>query len=295
LFILTLSSINSIFAQDSTNFIVNTNVIWSGMTTSDPFDPSWAHSYYIRFREDTIIDNKLYTKVWESEDSLATDWRLRGLIKEENRKVFYRGLNHAEDLLQYDFSLKKNDTLTVTYADYNMPIKMKVENVDTVSVNGIMRHRISLVDLHNRVRDTWIEKIGSMKGILKSCFYAAGGIPYLLCVYENMNKIYGNTLYPNCYYTEKSINNAVQVSLHQKMSVYPNPVLGELFVQPSSANDESYTLEMFSVKGELVKTECLEAGSNLYRINTGSLRNGIYFLRLISDSGKYDEKVIVKE
>jgi hypothetical protein len=77
--------------------------------------------------------------------------------------------------------------------------------------------------------------------------------------------------------------------------VYPNPVSGKLFVQQTSNIDEVFTLEMYSVKGELLKTECLEPGSMLHRIDTSWLRNGIYILRLISDSGKYDEKVIVKE
>jgi len=245
--ILTLSSINSIFAQDSTNFIVNTNVIWSGMTTSVPIDPSrWAHSYYIRFREDTIVDNKLYTKVWVSEDSLATDWRLRGLIKEENKKVFYRRLDYAEDLLQYDFSLKKNDTLTVKYADYNMPIKMKVENVDTVSVNGIMRKRMNLVDLYDQVRDTWIEKIGSMKGILKSCFYAAGGIPYLLCVYEDNIRIYNNSKYNECFYTTRSFINSAKALDMAQMEVFPNPFNHRFTI---NSNAQLKSLEVFDALG----------------------------------------------
>jgi hypothetical protein len=76
---------------------------------------------------------------------------------------------------------------------------------------------------------------------------------------------------------------------------FPNPISSEVFIQSSSDTEEAYTLEMYSVKGELVKTECLEPGSTLHRIDTSSLRNGVYILRLISDSGKYDEKVIVKE
>jgi len=80
-----------------------------------------------------------------------------------------------------------------------------------------------------------------------------------------------------------------------QFKVYPNPVSGELFIQSSSNINEGFTLEMYSVKGELVKTECLEPDNTLHRIDTSLLRNGIYILRLISDSGKYDEKVIVKE
>jgi len=55
------------------------------------------------------------------------------------------------------------------------------------------------------------------------------------------------------------------------------------------------TLELYSVKGELVNTECLEGGSNLHRIDVSSLKSGVYVVRLISASGRYSEEVVIKK
>jgi len=77
--------------------------------------------------------------------------------------------------------------------------------------------------------------------------------------------------------------------------VFPNPVSAELFVKSSGGFEEDYTLELFSVKGELVKTECLEGGNSLNRIDVSSLKSGVYVVRLISASGRYFEEMIIKE
>jgi hypothetical protein len=118
----------------------------------------------------------------------------------------------------------------------------------------------------------------------------------LLCYFEAGIKKYQSTEFPNyCYLSPEIIDGIAPEKTVSQFKVYPNPVSGELFIQPKSNIEEVYTLEMYSVKGELVKTECLQLGSNLQQISMSSLQNGIYILRLISDSGKYSEEVIVRE
>ena len=90
-------------------------------------------------------------------------------------------------------------------------------------------------------------------------------------------------------YTNTNIVNTKDIG------VFPNPFTHELFIQSNSTNEEAYTLELYSVKGELVKTECLDGGTNLHRIDVSSLKRGIYIVRLISASGRYSEEVIIKE
>jgi hypothetical protein len=118
----------------------------------------------------------------------------------------------------------------------------------------------------------------------------------LLCYYEAGIKKYQSSEFPNyCYLSSEIIDGIEPEKAVSQFNVYPNPVSGELLIQPTSNIEEGYSLEIYSVKGELVKSECTELGSMLHRIDMSSLRNGIYILRLISASGKYDEKVIVKE
>lgn len=80
---------------------------------------------------------------------------------------------------------------------------------------------------------------------------------------------------------------------------YPNPATDILFIETSflksNFHEKEYALELYTVKGELVKTECLETGTNIYRMNVRSLKNGIYILRLVSALGRFAEEVIIKE
>jgi hypothetical protein len=68
-----------------------------------------------------------------------------------------------------------------------------------------------------------------------------------------------------------------------------------LLIHPTQSVDEGFTLKLYSIKGELVKTECLDVGMNTYRLDIRTLKNGIYILHLISASGRYAEEVIIKE
>jgi hypothetical protein len=90
------------------------------------------------------------------------------------------------------------------------------------------------------------------------------------------------------------INSIVPAKNVSQFKVFPNPVSGELFIQTNQSVDEDFKFELYSVKGELIRKECLEAERTLYRIDVNSLKDGVYFLRLISVSGKYSEEVIIK-
>jgi hypothetical protein len=112
-----------------------------------------------------------------------------------------------------------------------------------------------------------------------------------MCFTENGQQVYQNQEYNTCFCT--SVINIKNPG--SELKVYPNPGSGEWFVQPSKLVDEGFTLEMYSVKGELVRSECVEGGNNPYLLNVSSLKNGIYLLRMISGSGKFANEVIIKE
>lgn len=195
-------------ASKKTNFIVNEGVIWSGMNIyKDVSGKDSVASYHIRMNGDTVLNDRTYTKVWQSNDSLAEYWQIRGLIREENKKVWFHflGDDGYVDHLLYDFSLGKGSTQLMS--SVNKPWfyeTYKVTEVDSVLINGVKRLRIQLENMSNR-KITWIEKIGSLKGILNSFYVDGDENKQLLCVTENNNQIYSNELYPKCYYTENSL------------------------------------------------------------------------------------------
>ena len=288
----------SLFAQ---NFI-SENKLWRyGVTISgDPQNPFHRNEAF-RFKGDTVINDTTYNKLYISEDEFLLKWKFYRLWREtKDNKIYERKPNYYPpykiEELMYDFNLAKNDTFIAL--GIGIGISLKVDSVLSKLWGGKLRKHWYLYPVHAEedtikewYKTLWVEGVGQINYFPSNVGVNYGAKLFPLCFEENGQQVYQNPDYNTCFYT--SLNDIP--NLDKGFKVYPNPVSGELFIQPSSNTEEAFTLEMYSVKGELVKTECLEQGSTLHRIDVSSLRNGIYILRLISSSGKYDEKVIIKE
>jgi hypothetical protein len=280
---------------------VTTNKLWSTMKGPVSGCKSfYCESYFTKFSGDTLIAGIHYSKVLRSEDQQMQKWITEGFIREDsNQKVYYRDTIAKQECLLYNFGCNAGDTLRLNCGCSKTGFL--VDSIRTFAVDGIPRKYFYLTYLEMKTQEIWIEGIGSTMGILNGggwghCVTGGGMGEALLCFFEGGIKKYQSPEFPNyCYLSPEIINGIKSGKAIAQFKVYPNPVSDELLIQPSSNTEEGYTLEMYSVKGELVKTECMEAGITFHRIDASSLRNGIYILRLISDSGKYDEKVIIKE
>jgi hypothetical protein len=276
-----------------TDFIVNEGVIWSGMNIyKDLSGKDSVASYHIRLNGDTVINDKTYIKIWQSVDSLARYWQIHGLIREENKKTWYHflGDDGYADYLLYDFSLEKGETRLMASVDSPWFYEScKVTEVDSVLIDGVKRLRIQLVNMSNQ-EITWIEKIGSLKGILNS-FYADGNEnKQLLCVTENNNQIYSNTLYPNCYYTPNSLLVNIQRPLCEGIAIYPNPVSNKLYVDNKNGKQVKLQIILFDVNGHIIYSKNV---SDLYNvIDFSTIPDGLYFIQIITDNSVVNEKII---
>lgn len=279
---------------------VSTNKLWSTMAGPVYGCPSsfFCSSYFTKFAGDTVLRGIHYSKVLRSEDQQMQNWIIEGFIREDtNKKVYYRDTNSIDECLLYDFGCSVGDTvfLNCTCPQYGF----LVDSIKSKILDGTPRRHFYLTYMENETKGVWIEGIGSTLGVLNIGYghCMTGGGEALLCFFEGGIKKYQDSEFPNYCYLSPEIINGIEIGKAiAQFKVYPNPVSGELFIQPSSNIEEGYTLELYSTKGEKIKSECIEPGSNLYRFDTSSLRNGIYILRLISASGKYsEEEVIVKE
>jgi len=259
----------------------------------------YCASYYTKLEEDTVIDGIHYMKVLTTNDEKMQVWTTWGTIWEnQDHQVLYRERRTNREGLMYDFDCKPGEIL---HLESSCTGDYVVDSIATKIDIGIARKHIYISDINYwKSSEEWIEGIGTNWGILN-----AGGDGHcmlssysneLLCFYEGNEKLFQSSIFPNyCYLSPEIINGVNSKTNSSQFKVFPNPVSGELFLQTNQTIYETYTLELYSIKGELLKTECLDEGSNLYRIDTSSLRNGIYILRLISDSGKYAEETIIKE
>jgi hypothetical protein len=80
-----------------------------------------------------------------------------------------------------------------------------------------------------------------------------------------------------------------------KMETYPNPAGNELNVLIEMNQTEAYTIGLYNVAGQLVYQEEEQGNGNTYHsvINTTSLNNGLYFLKVSSSSGSWNKKIVV--
>jgi hypothetical protein len=236
-------------------------------------------------------------KVLCSNDELMRNWTTRGFIREDqNHNVFHREANAKQECLWYNFYCKPGEILHLEGActgDY------LVDSIATKIDQLLPRKHFYLKDLAEySLKEEWIEGIGSTWGVLNGggaghCL--TGGVENLLCSYEKEIKTYQSTQFPNdCYLSPEIIDGINSKAINSNFKVYPNPVSGALFVQPRKSVDEGFTIEIFSMKGELVKTECVDGSTNIYQIDVSSLKTGIYILRMVSVSGNYSEEIIIK-
>jgi hypothetical protein len=80
------------------------------------------------------------------------------------------------------------------------------------------------------------------------------------------------------------------------LSVYPNPTDGMLNIQFTMNQSQSVRMEILSLNGEIVYNQDLGnvTGSVDKQIDLSSFAKGIYVLRLISDSGTTNNKIVLK-
>lgn len=276
------------FSSYAQKFIDPTKV-WTIAERGDGLDGfSSTSSVYYKFFGDTIVGHKTYTKMYYSTMLDQSTWVLNFLCREDETGKVFQIISDYNERPIYDFNLIVGDTMK----NYHKEMDAIVDSVvlkpfGSVNKKYLYLHLI-VIPSHTL---TWVDGVGSLfHPLIPDDFWVSGGTSKLICFEENGVLVYHNPEYKDCFFTS-SINLDDPAG---ELKVYPNPVSDKLLVE-GDFHEKGHSLELYSVNGELVKTECLDSGMNQYRIDVSSLKNGIYILRLTSASGKYEEKVIIKK
>jgi hypothetical protein len=138
-------------------------------------------------------------------------------------------------------------------------------------------------------QETWIEGVGSISGIVKSCQKAFGsscGDFELLCSSDANATIYVSPNYPSCWYVYTRIDNFKEIN---PLKLYPNPVQNTLTIEGVLLlPGESYIVRLIDFTGRVVLEE--ESSSN--ELDLGLLRSGMYFIQLQTASESYSGKIL---
>ncbi len=235
---------------------------------------TYVATHYFWLEGDTVINSKPYLRVYD-EGPYGTF--LRGFIREDSDKKVWQ-IDHGEEILLYDFSANVGDTIP-TRREYD---ELIVDSITNVSINQTIRKKYWLSSLHyegSYYSETWIEGIGSNKGLLSSASMAVvGGYEELLCVHDNGTLIYKNPEYNTC---DKIT--AVENIENANLKIYPNPA--KEFVYIENLPSQISMVEVCDITGKTLKTIDLNQTQN---IDVKNLKQGIYFVK----AGRFVQKFI---
>ena len=78
-------------------------------------------------------------------------------------------------------------------------------------------------------------------------------------------------------------------------ALYPNPFNNELNISVNLSSDSNVSISLFDIRGREIKRIIKEkelSGAHTYRITTESVPDGIYLLKIISNSKIQTQKII---
>lgn len=248
-----------------------------------PFDSTYnTSSYYIS--GDSTINNIQYKKLFNSNEEIPVNWILRGLIREDStKKVWLKWPMNDEDKLLYDFSVTAGDSLTL---GNDTSLYYSVDSVTIVDINGSPRNKYWISQDDFLWQESWIEGIGSNKGITNSGMaQAVGGWSWLLCMSELGGLIYMNPNYNTCYLISTTIKESDQLLF----KVYPNPTKDILIIENlENVNIESITI--LNLSGQIIKY----FDHRESRLDISNISAGVILLKISSENGEIIKKIIIK-
>lgn len=237
-----------------------------------------AGTEIIKFEGDTLVNDTLYKKVWQSKDSLKTKWGHLGFVREVADSGLYYRNSEGIEWMMYKYNLKLGELFDVKQNGFTIAT-ITANKIDSVLINGIYKKRYSFsYSFGGAVSDNWIEGIGSMYGILYPNYIGVtGGTNRLLCSYNNDVLMYKNSDYSNCFYNPET---SIQKVLDGKnnLTIYPNPSRDILNIKVKQESN----VFIFNANGISIENINIPSLSE-FQLNVKNYPKGIYFI----SSSKY--------
>lgn len=274
------------------NEIVNSNSAWSilqyGLTIEGNGDGMPQQTIccvgteVVTIEHDSVFNEKEYKKVFSKNGEKQ---ELKGLIREEGKKVYFITQNSSTEHLLYDFSIENDGMITI--ADRSGSDITLYAVIDEILINEVKRKRIRLKFSleYEEVVNTWIEGIGSTCGLLYNGLPKTGGGMKLLCVSQEGTLVYQNPLFPKCSYDDgdrQEIGSILGLPVHTGLSVindaeFSAKVSNEKVTIHSSGRKITQ-IEVFNVSGQKIYSE--KQLTNPHEIQLKFLNKGLNIIKL---------------
>jgi hypothetical protein len=260
-----------------------------------------GHQYKAIYRKQASVDNQGYV-IYSSTGSL------HALVREENKKIYAKYYNSFyieepidSEVVIYDFNIQVGDSFGLQDVAPNCCTNgyyLVAKKIDSTQTNLGYRKCIKLLPTYQTAtvmyingvapNDTivWIEGIGSNKGIFYDIDAEIMGSGfcsiYFNCFNYNNQYIYGTG---NCFQFTTDIK---ENSNTNNITIYPNPTSNVINLQLPQ-NISIGNIQLYNALGSIVASYPIKE-----QIDVSNLRNGIYYLQLISKDQLYFQKVIIE-
>jgi hypothetical protein len=286
-FIFFLVFCSSLSALSQTNYPLieednSWNVLCAGIF---PFFDTVYSTVSYKLSGDTSLNTVSYKKLYESWEETPGVWNLCGFMREDSSgKVWLKMIAEEEELLMYDFSIGEGDEVQV---GMDWPVTLLVDSITLISIEGSGRQKFWFSSTDNPYyQETWIEGIGSDKGIIWSgSAMIVGGFYELLCMSKSDELIYLNPEYNDCYINTVGLHEISSTSVE----IYPIPAKQFLYINKTE-NIRLISISIIDLSGKIIQSFT----DHLNCLDIHSLLPGIYFLKVDYEGGKFVKKVLIE-
>jgi hypothetical protein len=252
---------------------------------------------------DTVINDLTYSKIYYSDfspvypappncppfvvDTVFSHYP-DAYLREDTvaKKVWrYDPSGGGSEVLLYDFTLQKGDTLEIRHWEWDWVI----DTVMTITTfDGIERKKFVFYgddgSIFPHIEGWYIEGIGGMAGLFEGPFPYFEVGTWLMCVKdENDNVIWNNS--GDCY---DFITGIDEVSNDKAIHVSPNPFTDQLTIETATGNLDVKIYNLFGA--QLIQEEV--DGSRIFDLS--SFSPGIYLLKIRNDKDEVVMRKVVK-
>jgi len=281
--ILAMCIVTSVFAQNS---FPTSNAIWNESVE--------GRSRYYGLLGDTIINEKLYSKLYQFSDTVLLYDKIKGYVgalRNEVQKVFFKpGYTPYPEILLYDFGAKVGDTVwhnaKMVYDEYyhDYYIEYCSDNDCYSVIYEITDDRTYYTYSPIPMWDigVWKEGIGSDNGLLLSI-----GVSFPMCMSFNdfnLNCFKHNDTVkylwnPKCNQCFCPTVNMKEHLDYDFINVFPNPNIGNFRIKCSNFRIDD--IEIFDIIGtKLEAKSMMQIAEDEIIIDISHLQSGMYFLKI---------------
>jgi len=265
-------------------------------------EPDWPDTIvkppsYERFMvngEDTVISDIVYKKLYLFYDSVFNKSEatcVGGIREDENKRIYFKSDKSVHELkpmnwvygydeiLLYDFSVNIGDSIKYINGvpEENLLI---VSTIDTVRIKDSYRKRIHF---HNYPWLTWIEGIGSVKGLL----FTSGPLPTngaegdLICFNQNGEILYFNNWYPDCFPVLTGIE--TKKNDLPGINIFPNPANDNITF--SFGLQQLEQIQIMNCNGRMCGNFDVQLQQE-FNLSVEKYQPGIYLYKAINNNGR---------